>query len=102
MADDEPKQRFIEQGSHKGKGIAVFTSGGDSPGKIPNDFYNVEYFQHCPLFYSMFSNCIFIQAEKPLFFSRKVKHPLSIVYGSYASDKLGGGHRNIRQKQNHS
>ncbi|XP_026293416.1 ATP-dependent 6-phosphofructokinase isoform X7 [Frankliniella occidentalis] len=30
--DDEPKQRFIEQGSHKGKGIAVFTSGGDSPG----------------------------------------------------------------------
>lgn len=30
--DDDPKQRFIEQGSHKGKGIAVFTSGGDSPG----------------------------------------------------------------------
>lgn len=25
-------QRFIERGSHKGKGIAVFTSGGDSQG----------------------------------------------------------------------
>ncbi|XP_055707472.1 ATP-dependent 6-phosphofructokinase isoform X2 [Phlebotomus papatasi] len=30
MADQ--KQRFIERGSHKGKGIAVFTSGGDSQG----------------------------------------------------------------------
>lgn len=30
MADN--KQRFIERGSHKGKGIAVFTSGGDSQG----------------------------------------------------------------------
>lgn len=28
----EPKQRFIERGAHKGKGIAVFTSGGDSQG----------------------------------------------------------------------
>ncbi|XP_055689538.1 ATP-dependent 6-phosphofructokinase isoform X2 [Lutzomyia longipalpis] len=28
----EQKQRFIERGSHKGKGIAVFTSGGDSQG----------------------------------------------------------------------
>ena len=26
------KQRFIHHGSHKGKGIAVFTSGGDSQG----------------------------------------------------------------------
>lgn len=26
------KQRFIERGAHKGKGIAVFTSGGDSQG----------------------------------------------------------------------
>lgn len=26
------KQRFIERGSHKGKGLAVFTSGGDSQG----------------------------------------------------------------------
>lgn len=25
-------QRFIERGSHKGKGLAVFTSGGDSQG----------------------------------------------------------------------
>lgn len=30
---DEEKRRFIERGSHKGKGIAVFTSGGDSQGK---------------------------------------------------------------------
>lgn len=30
---DEEKKRFIERGSHKGKGIAVFTSGGDSQGK---------------------------------------------------------------------
>lgn len=29
---DLPNQRFIERGSHKGKGIAVFTSGGDSQG----------------------------------------------------------------------
>lgn len=26
------KQRFIERGAHKGKGLAVFTSGGDSQG----------------------------------------------------------------------
>lgn len=26
------KQRFIERGAHKGKGIAVLTSGGDSQG----------------------------------------------------------------------
>ncbi|XP_055848219.1 ATP-dependent 6-phosphofructokinase isoform X3 [Episyrphus balteatus] len=30
--DDSSTQRFIERGSHKGKGIAVFTSGGDSQG----------------------------------------------------------------------
>lgn len=30
--NDESKQRFIERGAHKGKGIAVFTSGGDSQG----------------------------------------------------------------------
>lgn len=29
---DLSNQRFIERGSHKGKGIAVFTSGGDSQG----------------------------------------------------------------------
>lgn len=29
---DPNKQRFIERGAHKGKGIAVFTSGGDSQG----------------------------------------------------------------------
>lgn len=28
----EYKQRFIERGSHKGKGLAVLTSGGDSQG----------------------------------------------------------------------
>ncbi|XP_055380283.1 ATP-dependent 6-phosphofructokinase isoform X3 [Condylostylus longicornis] len=28
----EQKQRFIERGAHKGKGIAIFTSGGDSQG----------------------------------------------------------------------
>lgn len=32
MAADLSNQRFIERGSHKGKGIAVFTSGGDSQG----------------------------------------------------------------------
>ncbi|NEU35650.1 hypothetical protein GN156_33880, partial [bacterium LRH843] len=29
---EDEKKRFIERGSHKGKGIAVFTSGGDSQG----------------------------------------------------------------------
>lgn len=29
---DGLNQRFIERGAHKGKGIAVFTSGGDSQG----------------------------------------------------------------------
>lgn len=29
---DTQNQRFIERGAHKGKGIAVFTSGGDSQG----------------------------------------------------------------------
>ncbi|KAK7789689.1 hypothetical protein R5R35_011511 [Gryllus longicercus] len=29
---DLPKRKFIERGSHKGKGLAVFTSGGDSQG----------------------------------------------------------------------
>ncbi|XP_011171288.1 ATP-dependent 6-phosphofructokinase isoform X1 [Solenopsis invicta] len=32
MAEDAPAQKFIRPGSHKGKGIAVFTSGGDSQG----------------------------------------------------------------------
>lgn len=31
---DTDKKRFIERGSHKGKGLAVFTSGGDSQGII--------------------------------------------------------------------
>lgn len=30
--DSSDKQRFIERGAHKGKGIAVLTSGGDSQG----------------------------------------------------------------------
>lgn len=30
--ETQEKQRFIERGAHKGKGIAVFTSGGDSQG----------------------------------------------------------------------
>jgi len=29
---EEDQKRFIERGSHKGKGLAVFTSGGDSQG----------------------------------------------------------------------
>jgi hypothetical protein len=29
-------KRFIERGSHKGKGLAVFTSGGDSQGIVVN------------------------------------------------------------------
>lgn len=33
MAEDLAAQRFIKPGSHKGKGLAVFTSGGDSQGK---------------------------------------------------------------------
>lgn len=32
MAEDVPAQKFIKPWSHKGKGIAVFTSGGDSQG----------------------------------------------------------------------
>lgn len=32
MEDDQVAQRFIKPGSHKGKGLAVFTSGGDSQG----------------------------------------------------------------------
>ncbi|XP_065369955.1 ATP-dependent 6-phosphofructokinase isoform X2 [Calliphora vicina] len=32
MTSTKVKQRFIERGSHKGKGLAVFTSGGDSQG----------------------------------------------------------------------
>lgn len=32
MPGNDVTQRFIERGSHKGKGIAVFTSGGDSQG----------------------------------------------------------------------
>jgi 6-phosphofructokinase 1 len=34
MAEEAPAQKFIKPGSHKGKGIAVFTSGGDSQGLI--------------------------------------------------------------------
>lgn len=32
MASTTVKERFIERGSHKDKGLAVFTSGGDSQG----------------------------------------------------------------------
>ncbi|KAK0159412.1 hypothetical protein PV328_010290 [Microctonus aethiopoides] len=32
MAEDQAASKFIKPGSHKGKGIAVFTSGGDSQG----------------------------------------------------------------------
>lgn len=36
---EEDQKRFIERGSHKGKGLAVFTSGGDSQGidKFPRN-----------------------------------------------------------------
>jgi hypothetical protein len=33
--------RFIERGSHKGKGLAVFTSGGDSQGIAVNFIFMV-------------------------------------------------------------
>lgn len=33
MADEQSSTKFIKPGSHKGKGLAVFTSGGDSQGK---------------------------------------------------------------------
>ncbi|XP_034938454.1 ATP-dependent 6-phosphofructokinase isoform X2 [Chelonus insularis] len=32
LADDQASSKFIKPGSHKGKGLAVFTSGGDSQG----------------------------------------------------------------------
>lgn len=32
--DQNPAHKFIERGAHKGKGIAVFTSGGDSQVKL--------------------------------------------------------------------
>lgn len=33
MAEEHTSTKFIKPGSHKGKGLAVFTSGGDSQGK---------------------------------------------------------------------
>lgn len=36
MAEETPAQKFIKPGSHKGKSIAVFTSGGDSQGNRIN------------------------------------------------------------------
>jgi len=37
---EEDQKRFIERGSHKGKGLAVFTSGGDSQGTyLLNNFH---------------------------------------------------------------
>lgn len=39
MEDDNKEAKttqFIGHGSHKGKGLAVFTSGGDSQGMCPN------------------------------------------------------------------
>lgn len=41
---EEDQKRFIERGSHKGKGLAVFTSGGDSQGTyyiISKSFFNL-------------------------------------------------------------
>lgn len=37
---EEPVQRFIKPGSHKGKGLAVFTSGGDSQGILEKGQFN--------------------------------------------------------------
>ena len=34
MTDHNSPRRVIKAGSHAGKGIAVFTSGGDSQGKV--------------------------------------------------------------------
>lgn len=39
MEDELAAQKFIKPGSHKGKGIAVFTSGGDSQGEDIGAFY---------------------------------------------------------------
>lgn len=36
MEEEQIAQRFIKPGSHKGKGLAVFTSGGDSQGMKNN------------------------------------------------------------------
>lgn len=41
MAEDALTQKFIKPGSHKGKGIAVFTSGGDSQGAL--NLYKLTY-----------------------------------------------------------
>lgn len=32
IAEEQAATKFIKPGSHKGKGLAVFTSGGDSQG----------------------------------------------------------------------
>ena len=38
-------KRFIERGSHKGKGLAVFTSGGDSQGTAwHSDWMNLNFY----------------------------------------------------------
>lgn len=44
---DEEKKRFIERGSHKGKGIAVFTSGGDSQGNKDSLVLFMKFVIHC-------------------------------------------------------
>ena len=38
--------RFIKPGSHRGKGLAVFTSGGDSQGQY---FFFFSKFENCQL-----------------------------------------------------
>lgn len=45
MAEDAATQKFIKPGSHKGKGIAVFTSGGDSQGMLYNLINYIFYFE---------------------------------------------------------
>jgi len=45
MAEDASTQKFIKPGSHKDKGIAVFTSGGDSQGTLNNLINYIFYFE---------------------------------------------------------
>lgn len=75
---DEEKKRFIERGSHKGKGIAVFTSGGDSQGKKE---------QYIVLFMKFVIYCMFddlrqgfpaFLALKPINFENKLRGPLRL------------------------
>lgn len=40
MAEEQASTKFIKPGSHKGKGLAVFTSGGDSQGEYLSPLFS--------------------------------------------------------------